>query len=81
VSHMLVTGGAGFIGSHIVDALIARRHEVRALDSLVEQVHGPKPKRPAHLHRAAKFVRGIGIHTSPESPARDRYAHFFTLAQ
>ena len=36
---ILVTGGAGFIGSFIVDKLIAEGHEVRILDNLEPQVH------------------------------------------
>ena len=40
--HVLVTGAAGFIGSHVVDAALAAGHEVRGLDSLAPQVHGGK---------------------------------------
>jgi dTDP-L-rhamnose 4-epimerase len=36
---VLITGGAGFLGSHLADELLAAGHEVRALDNLVEQVH------------------------------------------
>lgn len=39
-SRYLVTGGAGFIGRYVCEALLDRGHQVRVLDSLVEQVHG-----------------------------------------
>jgi dTDP-L-rhamnose 4-epimerase len=56
--HILITGGAGFIGSHLADDLIRRGHRVRALDVLVPQVHGEDAARPAHLHPEVELQRG-----------------------
>lgn len=53
---VLVTGGAGFIGSHSVDLLVERGHEVVVLDSLQERVHAAR--WPAHLDGAAERVSG-----------------------
>jgi len=55
---ILVTGGAGFIGSHLVDALLEAGHEVRVLDNLCEQVHGEAAKRPGYLNAAAELQVG-----------------------
>ena len=55
---ILITGGAGFIGSHLADQLLEEGHQVRALDVLAEQVHGPGAVRPTYLHRDVEFVRG-----------------------
>lgn len=54
--HILVTGGAGFIGSHTSDALIARGHRVRILDNLSKTVH-PDGK-PDYLNPEAEFIHG-----------------------
>jgi dTDP-L-rhamnose 4-epimerase len=55
--HILITGGAGFIGSHVADQLLARGHDVRVLDSLDPQVH-PSRQRPEYLDRRVAIDTG-----------------------
>src|SRR5215203_1191088 len=56
---VLITGGAGFIGSHLADELLASGYEVRALDSLVDQVHGDGNRgRPDYLSPDVELIEG-----------------------
>lgn len=43
--NVLITGGAGFIGSHLADELLRHVYRVRVLDCLVPQVHGGRRRR------------------------------------
>ena len=55
---VLITGGAGFIGSHLADELLNKGYSVRALDNLSEQVHGPDAKRPEYLNPQVELQIG-----------------------
>ncbi|MEW6009465.1 MAG: NAD-dependent epimerase/dehydratase family protein [Candidatus Omnitrophota bacterium] len=53
---ILVTGGMGFIGSHLVDTLVREGHSVSVFDNLEEQVH--QGRKPDYLNRNARYVVG-----------------------
>src|SRR5829696_3050001 len=55
---ILITGGAGFIGSHLADELLANGYTVRALDNLSPQVHGGAAKRPDYLAEDVELIEG-----------------------
>jgi dTDP-L-rhamnose 4-epimerase len=56
VDRVLITGGAGFIGSHLADELLAAGYSVRALDVLVDQVH--EGDRPEYLSDDVELIPG-----------------------
>ena len=68
MKNILITGGAGFIGSHVALKLADKGYEVTVLDSLSPQIHGEDPERTSPLYRSlrdrVRFLRGCG-------PSRD----------
>lgn len=54
----LIFGGAGFVGSHTADALVAAGHDVRVFDNLDPQVHGRREGCPDYLDGRVEFIRG-----------------------
>ncbi|MCK1598474.1 NAD-dependent epimerase/dehydratase family protein [Bradyrhizobium sp. 164] len=58
MTRVLITGGAGFIGSHVADSLLAAGYEVRLLDNLSPQVHGGNRQRPSYLAADAELIIG-----------------------
>lgn len=53
---ILVTGGAGFIGSFLVDKLVKKNYKVRIFDNLEDQVH--QLRKPKYLNKSAQFIKG-----------------------
>lgn len=76
--NVLVTGGAGFIGSHLVDALVKDGHRVRILDSLADEVHAGVV--PAHLNPTAEFLHGSVCDPETVERAMDDVEAVFHLA-
>jgi len=79
---ILITGGAGLIGSHTADALLAQGHQVRILDILDDQIHGPGAGFPSYLNPAVECQRGDVRHPSDVSAALqgiDAVYHFAAL--
>ena len=84
MNHVLVTGGAGFIGSHLVDSLLADGRRVTALDNF-DPYYAPATKeeniRPHLDHASYRLVRGdirdAAVH---EQLARDSYDVIVHLA-
>ena len=70
MSKVLVTGGAGFIGSHLVDELVEIGNEVVVVDNLEVQVH---TKKPGYLNLKAQYLfedirdERIGMETRSQS--------------
>ena len=57
VEKVLVTGGAGFIGSHTVDLLVNNGYETIIVDNLEPQVHGKQKNKPDYINKDAIFVQ------------------------
>src|SRR5215207_7716607 len=57
IRQVLVTGGAGYIGSHLVDTLIGREYRVKVLDNLEPQVHR-SGTWPSYANPKATYIRG-----------------------
>ncbi len=62
MKHILITGGAGFIGSNVACKLVAKGYEVSVLDNLSPQIHGDAPERTSPLYLGIKdkvrFIKG-----------------------
>jgi dTDP-L-rhamnose 4-epimerase len=82
--HALITGGAGFIGSHLADVLIERGFAVTVLDALFPQVHADTAVDaqgwPTYLHPAVRRVRGTVLDSDLFAAAIDGVTHLVHLA-
>ena len=62
MKHILITGGAGFIGSHLALKLVSKGYQIRVLDNLSPQIHGENPDETSPLYNSIKgkvdFIKG-----------------------
>ena len=81
---VLVTGGAGFIGSHLVDAMLVRGYQVTVLDNLLPQVHGDAELDaegwPVYLNPRAKWIKGDILDENGFAASLDGVTHLAHLA-
>lgn len=82
--HVLITGGAGFIGSHLTDDLLGRGYEVTILDALLPQVHADGDNDadgwPIYLDPRARRIRGNLLDDGVFAAALDGITHVVHLA-
>jgi dTDP-L-rhamnose 4-epimerase len=82
--HVLITGGAGFIGSHLVDAMLARDYQVTILDSLLPQVHGDAELDdegwPVYLDPRARRIKGDVLDEEAFAASLEGVSHLVHLA-
>ena len=78
--NILITGGAGFIGTHTADALIAAGHRVRVLDTLDPQIHGAKRAWPTCLSPEVEKVQGDVCDLTTVTHALDEVEAVYHLA-
>ncbi len=77
---VLITGGAGFIGSHLATELLDHGYTVRVADTLNPQVHGSDVDRPPYLHRDVELLRADVTDADAMADALDGVDHVVHFA-